>query len=116
MNIELVQQIVDYIKKLAEPLVTAGYTLVLKQVQYIMIRDIVFTVLLIGVLITLIVLFKKAIKWCDGDGDGIGAIIGLSLFLFVPTIITIVANISSILNTLINPDWVAIQMIMSLVK
>jgi len=111
MNIELVQQIVDYIKKLAEPLATAGYELVLKQVRYELIVNIIWSIVGLGLIIGSIFFWKKVkhFDWIGAEyvlgilmtGLGIGLFFG---FLF-PAI-----------NTIVNPDWMAIQMIMNLVS
>lgn len=111
MDIELVEQIVDYITKLATPLVTAGYELVIKQVYYQMYFDIFINAVLLVIFIFGIKFCKKvpSLDWAGGE-------FMVAFILTFPPLAVFCTNMASILNTLINPDWVAIKLLMSLVS
>ena len=117
MDIELVKQIVDYIRELAEPMVTAGYELVLRQVQFKMIYNIIICA-------AMIVIFYVGIRFI-GHGRSEQKKSEYSMYemwmafggliVFMSALVFFIL-LYSILNTLINPDWVAIQTLFSLVS
>jgi uncharacterized membrane protein len=116
MDIDLVKQIVDYIRELAEPMVTSGYELVLRQVQFKMIFDIIICVALIAVFYFGIVCIHKGAAMkedsCYSMYESWYVLAGIML---TTSPIVFFLNLYSILNTLINPDWVAIQTLMALI-
>ena len=110
MDIELIQQIVDYITKLAQPMVTAGFELVVKQVYYQMWFDIFINVVML-------VIFIFGVRFCKNidNIDWSGGEYMAAFFITLPPVVVFCVNMASILNVLINPDWMAIKLIMGLV-
>jgi hypothetical protein len=105
MTPEQIQQALDYLRKLGEAAVTKGYDILSRQVLFNAIHDVIWV--LVGIALT--ILGACLIKGRSAD-DGwwwmamLGLIFGAVLiFVFIfPAI-----------NALINPDWMAIQMILN---
>jgi len=119
MNVELVKEVIEYLRAIAEPIATAGYELVLKQVYFNLACNTFYFILVIVGLVFSIRAIKRWRKinedvsfpyttddwmvWIGGTGI---TICGL-MVLFIPPYI---------FNALINPDWVAIKMILDIIQ
>ena len=114
------KDIVEYIRSIAEPMVTAGYEVVLKQVKFEMVWNAVLVFILIISTLLLVKLVKYSIEkesdktntytesgWIAGIIFGIVGALG--------TLGLSIACLYNFLNALINPDWVAIEMILRMV-
>jgi hypothetical protein len=108
------KDIVEYIRSIAEPMVTAGYDIVLKQVKFNMIWNIVLFVILIVIVFLMAKLVKYSIKKIEDDYDSIGWIM-IGSFAGVISLIGSMFCLHYFLNVLINPDWMAIKMILGVV-
>ena len=114
------KDIVEYIRNIAEPMVTAGYEIVLKQVRFQMIWNMVLFVILVVATILLIKLVKVSIekeKKYESSFDTSGWIAGVIFGIFgaVCTTVGSIVCLNYVLNALINPDWMAIKMILGVV-
>jgi hypothetical protein len=112
------KDIVEYIRGIAEPMVTAGYDIILKQVKFNMIWYMVLFVILVVSTIFLIKLVKYSFKKEEDDKYGTSAWIAGIMFGIAGAFGSVVGSIVSLhyfLNSLINPDWMAIKMILGVV-
>jgi len=110
MNIDLVKEIVEYLAKIAEPLATKGYELVLKQVQYLMIANTVGFIIGLAVIVSAIVLTINLFKDDEVEFGMISILFGL-----VGMIPFFTCGLYA-LNALINPEWMAIQLILKSIQ
>lgn len=109
-------QIVEYMRKLADPLATQAYELALKQIQFMLIMDIVYVFVCLGILVTTVLITKGMVNKMKEDGDydflPLPYIIGgFFVLAFLGLLLT---NIDEIVNIIVNPDWVAIKLILNL--
>ena len=113
------KDIVEYIRGIAEPMVTAGYEVVLKQVKFEMVWDAVLVLIFIisTALLVKVVLYSIKRESEDNSSYGSGWIFGIVFGICgaVGSVAIAMASLYSFLNALINPDWVAIEMILKMV-
>lgn len=112
------KDIVEYIRSIAEPMVTAGYDIVLKQVKFNTIWYMVLFVILVVATILLIKLVKYSFKKESeiySDGTWIAGI----MMGCLGTLLSAVGSVFCLnyfLNGLINPDWMAIKIILGMIQ
>ena len=114
MDIELLEQIIEYLRNLAEPAVSAGWNIMMKQVQYQAISNLVGA--LIGILgsygafrLFIFGAKKKQEDW----NEPWEIIFAGGVLLSIVSIPVFFICLFSALNAFINPEWLAIQMILS---
>lgn len=110
------KDIVEYIRGIAEPMVTAGYDVVLKQVKFEMAWHIVLLIFFIVALMLGIKLLKYSAREIQRDSEWFGGGIVAGSVATIISVIGFLYNVYYVLNTAINPDWVAISMILNLIN
>jgi len=131
MNPEDVQQVIEYLRGLAQPALEKGWDVMYRQVVLYRAWDVIVAVLLLVALIVSILYWKKFVpvvirvekiekyKRSDEEDSALDIaqcvliITGVVLVVAVPIIL---ANLFAISNFLINPDWQVMKIILSLVK
>lgn len=115
----LLQQLIDLVKQTAPQL----WAIALKQVYANVARDVILAAVLVVVAYLCYVSVKRAasletdeesIFWSDSDFCGFVITIGSIAFLVC--CVVIVANLVSVVQSLVNPEYYAIQILMGLVK
>ena len=111
------KDIVEYIRSIAEPMVTAGYDIILKQVKF----NTIWYMVLFVILVVITILLTKLVKYgnkkeCEKGSDGTW----LAAIMFggagaLGSALGSVFCLNYFLNALINPDWMAIKMILGVV-
>ena len=109
------KDIVEYIRSIAEPMVTSGYEVVLKQVQFVLAWNI-FGLLASAVALWFLIKFVKlSIKKIDDDYNWIGGVM-FGVLGCLASLGIMCSSVYYVLNALINPDWMAIQMILGMIQ
>jgi hypothetical protein len=110
---ELLRQVLEYIRTTGELLVSKGYEIVSKQVVVECIWSSIIILISISLLVLGIILLNKAMPRTSDDAGGI---VILSLMFMVLSGILFFVHMPRVINALVNPDWMAIQLILNSVK
>lgn len=103
---EDIQKIVEYLTNLMGPIVSAGYDLVYRQVLFNTIWDGVMLILCVVLIVALPLILRKIAKATSENMFYI-----FNLFLILPVFAGF-GLLYSILNFVINPNWMVIQFLL----
>lgn len=115
MNTEQIDQILEYLRKFGESAATKGYKIVFKQVIY----DGIINWLCINlgiVMMLLSVIYIQKFDWGNID-----SVIGcfyvlINWLVLISGMLLTIFNGKSLVNIVINPDWMAIKLITKLIS
>lgn len=121
MNQNWSEQIMSVVNQLAEKLGVATeklYPMLLKQLKYNCVMDIIFIILSIGIIVYTAYMFKKVIKNIKESHDDTGWILIGVLFVIldISSVITLISCITELIQIKMNPDYYVFDMIMRLVS
>lgn len=121
MSDELIQKILDYIRQTGEAVTTKGFELALRQVTVDAISAGILMILGIGAVFLAVKLAKIAINESRKRGseqDEIKTTVGgiASVILGVIGPLVALVNTQVVINAIFNPEWVAVHMLLRLVK
>lgn len=114
MNSDLLQKVLDWLAQTANFVATNGWRITMKQVYFMGLQRLFWFAILV-VMFFVALHFIKALKKWEEDSDDY-AYTAFAIFLLVLEGLGAAALLISALNYLINPEWMAIQLILSQVK
>jgi hypothetical protein len=110
MNSEDIKEVIDYLVGLGGEL----YPVLQQQVKYNAVLDSFWLGLSFVIFIAAIFITIRIVKYIKNDGDI--AAICISVIIFAISIGGLISNGARLLNYLMNPNWMVIQLLMDQIK